>query len=170
VWSRSWGTRFSANKIYQLNFDHIQAPTYSSWIWKSKCTPKIKYFFWLLANDCLNTKDMLIRKSFTLNDNGLCCLCDDGLLETRDHLFWSCSFSRQCWQSINITLEDNLELLQMIATAKQNFGRPFFFEAFAKASWNIWKQRSSLIFDNVAPTTRSWSFLLKETSSFFLTK
>jgi hypothetical protein len=45
-----------------LNFEHIQAPTFSPWIWKSKCTPKIKTFFWLLANDRLNTKDMLIRK------------------------------------------------------------------------------------------------------------
>jgi hypothetical protein len=28
---------------------------------------------------------MLIRKNFTLDDNGICCLCVDGLLENRDH-------------------------------------------------------------------------------------
>jgi hypothetical protein len=86
LWSYSWGTSFSA-KIYKLNFEHIQAPLFSPWIWKSKCTPKIKSFFWLLANDHLSTKDMLIRKNFNLNDNSLCRICNDGLLETRDHLF-----------------------------------------------------------------------------------
>jgi hypothetical protein len=48
--------------------------------------PKIKMFFWLLANDRLNTKDMLMRRSFNLNDNGLCRMCNNGLIETRDHL------------------------------------------------------------------------------------
>jgi myosin-crossreactive antigen len=94
-------------------------------------------FFWLLANDRLNTKDMLMRRSFNLNDNGLCRMCDDGLMETRDHLFWSCTFSLQCWQSINIKLEDNMDLSQMIATERSDFGKPFFFEDFATAAWNI---------------------------------
>jgi hypothetical protein len=146
IWSYNWGTRFSANKIYKLNFEHIQAPICSPWIWKSKCTPKIKSFFWLLANDRLNTKDMLRRKNFTLNDNCMCRLCDDGLLETRDHLFWKCNFSRQCSHSINIALEDNLDLPQMISTARSNFGRPLFFEVFATASWNICRSKGMLLF------------------------
>jgi hypothetical protein len=56
LWSYKWGTHFSARKIYNLNFDHIEAPIFSSSIWESKCTPKIKSFFWLLANDRLNAK------------------------------------------------------------------------------------------------------------------
>jgi hypothetical protein len=118
-----------------LRVEHIQAPI-SPWIWKSKCTPKIKYFFWLLANDRLNTKDMLIRKSFNLNDHGLCKICDNGSLETRNHLY--CSFSRQCWQLINTSRVDSLECPQMITAARHNIGRPFFLEAFATAYWNIW--------------------------------
>jgi hypothetical protein len=138
--------RFSASKIYKLHFEHIQAPIFSPWIWKSKCTPRIKSFFWLLANDHLNTKDMLLRKNFTLNDNGLCRLCDAGLVETRDHLFWNCNFSRQCWQSVNIMINDSLDLPQMITAARDNFGKPFFFEAFAVACWNIWKVRQCSTF------------------------
>jgi hypothetical protein len=161
LWSYSWGPNFSANKIYKLHFEYIQAPPFTPWIWKSKCTPKFKTFFWLLANDRLNTKDLLLRKSFELNDNGLCCLCNDGLLETRDHLFWKCSFSLQCWQSIDITIEDNMDLSQMISAARSNFGKPFFFEAFATAAWNIWKQRNAKIFDNVTPSVRSWTFSFK---------
>uniref|UniRef100_A0ACD5VWL7 Uncharacterized protein n=1 Tax=Avena sativa TaxID=4498 RepID=A0ACD5VWL7_AVESA len=98
---------------------------------------------------------MLLRKNFSLDDNGICSLCDGSLLETRDHLFWKCEFSRKCWQSINISLEDNLDLPQLIATARSNFRRPFFFEVFATVAWNIWKQRNALIFDNISPTIRA---------------
>jgi hypothetical protein len=161
LWSYSWGTHFSAKMFYKMHFEHIQVPLFFPWIWKSKCTLKIKSFFWLLANDHLNTNDMLMRRSFNLNDNGLCRMCDNGLIETRDHLFWSCTFSLQCWQFINIKLEDNMDLSQMIATARSDFGKPFFFRAFATAAWNIWKQRNAHIFDNVTPSVRSWSVSFK---------
>jgi hypothetical protein len=94
---------------------------------------------------------MLMRKNFTMNDNGFFRLCNEGLLESSDHLFWYCNFSRQCWGSINITLEDNLELPQMIATSRSNIRRPLFFEVFATASRSIWKQKrlSFLIMSNL---------------------
>jgi hypothetical protein len=49
----------------------------------------------------------------------------------------------------------------MIAKARNNFGKRFFFEAFATAAWNIWKQMNAHIFDNVTPSVRSWSFSFK---------
>jgi hypothetical protein len=52
----------------------------------------------------------------------------------------------------------SLELPQMITTARHNFGRSFFFEAFVTTCWNIWKHRNALVFDNIAPSARSWSF------------
>jgi hypothetical protein len=97
----------------------------------------------------------------------MCRLFEDGLLETRDRLFWNCKFSKQCWQSINIALEDNLDLPQLIATARSNFNRPFFFEVFATASW---KQMNALIFDNATPTVRAWFFSFKRDLSFFPTE
>jgi hypothetical protein len=43
----------------------------------------------------------------------------------KDHLFWKCSFSLKCRESININLDDNLELAQMMDLARSNFGRYF---------------------------------------------
>jgi hypothetical protein len=59
-----------------------------------------------------------------------------------------------------------MDLSQMIATARSYFGKPFFFEAFATAAWNIWKQRNAHIFDNVTPSVGPSPS--KETFSFFL--
>jgi hypothetical protein len=82
--------------IYKLNFEHIQATLFSPWIWKSKCTPKIKSFFWLLANDRLNTKDMLIRKNFNLNENA-------GFLEVFATASWNIWKQRNAHIFYNIT-------------------------------------------------------------------
>ncbi len=36
VWTYVWGNGlFSSQKIYAINFMHVQAPGYLSWIWKS---------------------------------------------------------------------------------------------------------------------------------------
>lgn len=56
TWTYVWGNGiFSSQKIYAMNFSHIQVPAYINWIWKSKCAMKIKVFGWLLLIDRLNT-------------------------------------------------------------------------------------------------------------------
>lgn len=45
LWSYARGNSFfSSQKEYAMNFMHIQAPCYLNWIWKSKCTMKVKSF------------------------------------------------------------------------------------------------------------------------------
>jgi hypothetical protein len=58
----------------------------------------------------------------------------------------------------------------MITAARHNSGRAFFFEAFATACCNIRKHRNTLVFDNIAPSARSWSFSFKRDLFFFLTE
>ena len=43
------------------------APVLMRWIWKSCVLPKHKFFFWLLLQDRLNTRDPLARKNFTVS-------------------------------------------------------------------------------------------------------
>ena len=63
------------------------------WIWKSSCTLKIKVFAWMLIMDRLNTKDMVDRRHWHMNDGVYCKLCPVQTRETRDHLFFNCNFS-----------------------------------------------------------------------------
>ena len=64
-----------------------------NWIWASCCTLKIKVFAWMLIMDRLNTKDMVERRQWHLDDGVNCRTCHAQVREDRDHLFCSCLFS-----------------------------------------------------------------------------
>jgi len=66
-------------------------------LWKSKCTPRIKFFGWLIMIDRLNTKTMLRHRNLNVEDNYvLCVLCADRYEEDVDNLFFTCQFSKRC--------------------------------------------------------------------------
>lgn len=56
-WHYIWGSRaYSTSKFYMIPFLAIQPPQPIRWIWKSKCSKKIKIFTWLLFLDRLNVR------------------------------------------------------------------------------------------------------------------
>jgi hypothetical protein len=61
------------------------------WVWKSNCTPTIKFFAWLHLNDRLNTRNILGRRKKVLEEGYNCVLCHEGIEETSEHLFFECS-------------------------------------------------------------------------------
>lgn len=120
AWSFPWGNGYSATKIYNI----------SSWMWKSKCSAKLKAFACLLFNDSLNTKDILERRNFHTNGGSSCVCVPLGTLETRDHLFWNCSFGRGSWASTNLHLAPpSSPLDNMVSQARGSFNKPLFREA-----------------------------------------
>ena len=87
-WKFYWGdTRYSNKRIYlELMGNPVDAPKPYQWIWKSRSLPKQKFFFWLLLQDRLNTRDLLKRKNFYI-ETSKCELCDDEPNEHLMHLF-----------------------------------------------------------------------------------
>ena len=60
VWSYCWGSNvFKTTAYYQFVFRDVVAHVAFQWLWKTKCTPKIKVFGWFLLSDRLNTRNML---------------------------------------------------------------------------------------------------------------
>ena len=44
-WSFIWGhSNYSSRQFYKLGFMHLRKPPTFTWIWKSKCTPRLKFF------------------------------------------------------------------------------------------------------------------------------
>jgi hypothetical protein len=82
---------------------HVQSPTHSSLILKSKYTAQLNAFGWLLLGDRLNTKGILQRHNMQINSTN-CILCNSDELNTSDLLFWSCNFSPVCRATIGMVL------------------------------------------------------------------
>ncbi len=66
---------------------------------------------WLLLWDMLNTNDMLDRRHCAPKDAVLNCVICGGPRETLIHLFFTCPFSKLCWE--RLSWNRNLEISQM---------------------------------------------------------
>jgi hypothetical protein len=63
-----WGTTYSVAKAYALLKNSDQQLVAFQWPWKRCCQKKHKVFCWLLLQDHLNTRDLLLRRTFFLDD------------------------------------------------------------------------------------------------------
>ena len=66
-WSFMWGNQlYSSSRYYNLVFQHFPVSPIFKRLWQSKCTPRLKFFAWLLLVDRLNTRNMLLRRHYNL--------------------------------------------------------------------------------------------------------
>lgn len=155
-WTPIWGNKYSSRRFYSYIFDAIEAHPVFKKIWKSKCTPRIKFFAWLILVDRLNTKDMLQRRHLNIQSTATCVMCNAGVLETIDHLFFDCPFAQDCWASIGITWDNSLQLLDRISQAQTTHSIPSFTEAALIAAWELWKLRNDKVFQRKNPSRDIW--------------
>jgi hypothetical protein len=94
---------FSAKKAYLQLMGTSQFNPIFKTLWKNPCQPKHTVFFWLLMWDRLSTRNLLRRRNMTLESYS-CVLCQLGVEETSQHLFFNCQFSVLCWNQVGIQL------------------------------------------------------------------
>jgi hypothetical protein len=148
--------------ILQGSFISTVSENSFQWLWKSKCTPKMKFFGWLLLSDRINTRNMLRRRNFILNSGYNCLLCDTPPEETIEHIFFHCPFSQECWSALNIIWPFGGTRLQIIEHGKTQWRDPLFMEVFLIGARNIWKERNNMHFKNITPTVAAWRRRFKE--------
>ena len=153
-WSYIWGASFSCSKAYKQLKGHFPTHPSYKWLWKSCCQLKHKIFFWLLLKDRLSTRGLLKRRNMFLEDYN-CAICGEEIEETLEHLFLHCNFASQCWTTLNVESDLNLDPLQILDRFRSILQVPFFMEIIILMSWSIWVTRNALIFDAVAPTVQS---------------
>jgi len=147
----------------------LEASPLFDWLWSSSNLGKHKFFFWLLLRDQLNTRNILRRKNRDLDDYN-CVLCNSGCEETLLRLFLSCPFSQDCWNTLHIHWNLNLDPLDMVIEARTTFGHCIFREIMITACWIIWKTRNDIIFDNGVCNLSVWKRHFKEELGLVCTK
>ena len=118
-----------------------------SWLWKSSCQQKHKFFFWLLLLDRLNTRNLLKRKCFSLASYD-CVFQGCNSEETSLHLFWECPFARACWAEISQVNSADQNIFEVLASIKKDLNFPFAMEILILGTWGIWICRNNEIFNN----------------------
>lgn len=157
-----WGnSKYAAAKVYKLAF--ISNPTHNvlKLVWKSKVTPRVKFFAWLILMDRLNTKEMLERRHFHVQPNCLCILCSRRESESIEHLFFECDFAVSCWNRLGIIWAPEDNFTRRFEQTRDQAGLPFFMEIFLLAAWELWKVQNRQVFDGVQATFDSWLFNFK---------
>jgi hypothetical protein len=97
-------------------------------------------------HDRQNTKELMMRKNWALESGPSCVMCGDDMIESRDHLFFDCSFALRFWSALGIHWDTSQPITECFIRAKQSFTVPCFMEVLVCSTWNIWKERNELIF------------------------
>ena len=159
TWSYMWGNNiFSVAKAYKILIGVKIVPAHFNSIWKCSAQPKHKVFFWRLLHDRLNTRNLLRRKTFHL-DNYNCATLNCQQEETLQHLFWTCPFASACWDILCPNRERNLSIMEAIPDLRSNLHQPFSMEIIIIASWAIWIVRNDKIFNNIPTSIDRWKFI-----------
>jgi hypothetical protein len=148
IWKFIWGSEiFSTKKTYRHLMGHIQVHHIFKSLWKNKCQPKHKVFYWLWLKNRLDTRNMLRRKNMTL-ESYTCENCIWQKEETLYHLFLRCNFAKACWNSIGLTPPRIANPKEASANLKQQLNVLFSIEIVILMTWSIWKCRNAWLFQN----------------------
>ena len=151
-WTYIWGSNiFTSKRAYIHLSGTRQVHPGFSWLWKTCCQNKRKFFFWLLLKDRLSTRELLRRKRMVLDDYN-CVLCHPSVEETLLHLFLACPFSQPCWATLGLVIQQPSDPYGTLMSFKNQLQLPFFMEIIVTMAWSIWTVRNDAIFKQVQPS------------------
>lgn len=117
-------------------------------VWFSYGIPRQNFLTWLVLFDRCHTRDRLIRWGIYVNPN--CLLCN-ALHESRNHLFFECTYTARVWQVIAgrcqlqpLTNWDSTLLQLQSLGSNRDLNRFTLLAAQATIYW-IWRERNTRI-------------------------
>ncbi|KAL2894836.1 LINE-1 retrotransposable element ORF2 protein [Bienertia sinuspersici] len=121
-------------------------------VWNRAALPKHQFLMWLSIRGRLLTRDRLSRLGMSTETT--CCLCQSGE-ETHLHLFFQCSFSREClsrlmqWMDCRTQHNDLHQLVNWIGrNYKGSRLRRYLYGAVVSAlAYRIWQARNDMLWN-----------------------
>lgn len=150
-----------------IKFIRVETPNvdWSKIVWGKHFLPRYAFILWMACWKRMNTLDKLL--DWGLSSSNVCVLCGRAV-ESQDHLFFQCHYSRQVWNplmkqigvnSIRTSWHDILENLNTSSSWKTNLQRNLAIFGFASTVYHIWKERNNRIHNGTIKDTK---MLLKE--------
>ena len=91
------GSKYSAATVWKEIRQKQDKVSWARFLWSTMAIPKHTFISWMAILNRLPTMDRL--NSWGMNVRGTCCHCQVEE-ETRDHLFFGCTYARDIWQKI----------------------------------------------------------------------
>ncbi|XP_020261656.1 uncharacterized protein LOC109837719 [Asparagus officinalis] len=146
------GSKIKLSALYEALAPAASKVQWYKTIWDDLSIPKHSFIHWLAVQNKLLTQDRLMKRGIISINS--CSLCTGSCLETRDHLFFECTFSCNVWNHIMEWLKfdwrsTNWQLLQVWYNArlrgkgaKQRIKRL----ALNATIYSIWRERNLRLF------------------------
>lgn len=144
---RKFTNRFSAKKTWEQIRHCHQTCSWNRGVWFTHSTPNFSFLVWIAVRNRLQTGDKM--RLWNAGINTTCPLCNEAE-KTREHLFFSCRYSKQVWKILaegllqaRFTTDWN-ELIAIITspglTPTKNFLVRYAFQA---AVNSVWRERNA---------------------------
>lgn len=150
LWRRGSGYKdnFSTYETWCLIRETKSEQSWACGVWFSNATPKFAFIIWLAMLNRMSTLDRVAQWSQGVDTTCLLCKND---VETRNHLFFACSYSSQVWEHLTKGMmgedytNDWSEIVQMISEVSMDRKRLFCLRySFQVTLYMIWRERNKL--------------------------
>ncbi|CAL1375754.1 unnamed protein product [Linum trigynum] len=165
VWNAAPDDGFSTQSAYaELVKENSAAdPDFPfRFVWQSVIPPKVCAFLWTVFYRRILTHDVLRRRGWSFPSRCSLCECSE---ETLDHLFITCSFSREVWRMLSAFIDlrspsqDTTSTINGWPLGSSQSPKAWCSRVFIHAFfWRIWLERNSRIFRDEHASSRMVSF------------
>lgn len=137
---------FKTGEVYHYLRGEFPAVPWTKAVWPSKSIPRQNFHCWLTTLDRLPTRDRMI--GWGLQVSPLCLLCNSSA-ESRNHLYWECSFSFDLWNRVALrcgispSRDWNASLNQMVALSLPRALKSLALLAWQSTQYWIWNERNT---------------------------
>ncbi|XP_056860010.1 uncharacterized protein LOC130508492 [Raphanus sativus] len=137
---------FSTNETW-LQIRKLGTPcAWGKGIWFSQATPKFAFMTWIAARNRLATMDRI--SYWNQGVDSTCVLCK-AAQETRNHLFFQCTFSSQLWEQLvkgilrNAHTQNWDDIIELISVSTMERKKTLSLRyAFQISVYTIWRERN----------------------------
>ncbi|XP_035838846.1 uncharacterized protein LOC118486474 [Helianthus annuus] len=128
-------------------------------VWFSQCIPRHSFHVWLVINNKLKTQDRMSiwEAGSATNLILMCCPLCSYDRDSRDHLFFQCSYASEVWETVrewvdmgkvNNTWSSVMDWMENIASSRQ-LDRIVCKILLGATTYFIWQERNNRLFSNL---------------------
>lgn len=151
IWRWNANGLFSCSSAYRLIHDTGVVCDYHRKLWAMRIPMKVRIFMWLFMDNRLLTQEILHMRACPV-DTG-CALCNSREMETRDHIFWECTYASAFWQGLcarfNVLRPGTVSVGEAWLKGRKSLdtsAKRLWDTMWAAGAWALWKERNRRTF------------------------